>query len=206
MRRGAALGGSQAGRAGEAMGSMTFAVKRGKQMTRTFIWGFSKPGSRQWAGGHAERSESSRTDPLAFARRLRKLSSEFNNWKEVIQCRVRPWRWWWTADAGPAVREQPLSRLDAPGASDPPDAGPAVREQPLSRLDAPGASDPRPPNHLNSHGRPRQRGLLCFENHIMGHHSTVDRRRWVPAMAEPNRQQAWTLPGRGPYPEPTSNL
>jgi hypothetical protein len=183
MRRGAALGGSQAGRAGEAMGSMTFAVKRGKQMTRTFIWGFSKPGSRQWAGGHAERSESSRTDPLAFARRLRKLSSEFNNWKEVIQCRVRPWRWWWTADAEPAVREQPLSRLDAPG-----------------------ASDPRPPNHLNSHGRPRQRGLLCFENHIMGHHSTVDRRRWVPAMAEPNRQQAWTLPGRGPYPEPTSNL
>jgi hypothetical protein len=34
-------------------------------------------------------SESSRIDPLAFARRLRKHSSEFNNWKEVIFIRVQ---------------------------------------------------------------------------------------------------------------------
>ncbi len=35
-----------------------------------------------------------------------KLLFEFNKRKEVIQCRVGPWRWWWEADAEPAVSEQ----------------------------------------------------------------------------------------------------
>ncbi len=34
------------------------------------------------------------------------LLFEFNNRKEVIQCRVGPWRWWWIADAEPAGSEQ----------------------------------------------------------------------------------------------------
>ncbi len=34
------------------------------------------------------------------------LAPEFNNRKEVIQCRVGPWRWWWSADAEPAVSQQ----------------------------------------------------------------------------------------------------
>ncbi len=35
-----------------------------------------------------------------------RLLFEFNKRKEVIQCRVGPWRWWWEADAEPAVSEQ----------------------------------------------------------------------------------------------------
>ena len=34
------------------------------------------------------------------------LRPEFNKRKEVIQCRVGPWRWWWQADAEPAGSEQ----------------------------------------------------------------------------------------------------
>ncbi len=37
------------------------------------------------------------------------LRPEFNKRKEVIQCRVGPWRWWWEADAEPAVSEQFLA-------------------------------------------------------------------------------------------------